>query len=261
VFGLEDNFNNIDELNYSVHVDPDGRFIYFNNPKCACSTVKASINISYAKWKEKAFRYASIAEIHDRRLNFLLSPREVGAARFRSMLDDSGTLKFCFMRDPIERLASAYESKLLWPSPSLRNLAKAVGKPDGWRPSFAEFVSEIGKSVAVRDCDEHWRLQARQLCFGLVDYRFIGDFIGIERSLGALLTNFFGNAATVFDVRKHFSGNNTHSARQIANALPETLHTASESYAADRDKYDLVRQHRFMMGFSGGDNADGTDPA
>jgi len=63
------NFNNETEFNYSIHLSEEFRFIYFNNPKCACTTVKATLNQSCAKALGKSLHYDGMQDIHDRQKN------------------------------------------------------------------------------------------------------------------------------------------------------------------------------------------------
>jgi hypothetical protein len=234
---LRRNFNGIGELDYSIHIDPDLRFIYFNNPKCACTTIKASLNMSYAASIGKKLSYGSIGEIHDRAKNFMRTPREVGIETFERMLADERVVKFCFVREPLARLCSAYENKVRWPSPPLHSLANATGHDKEWRPTFDEFVAQVAGSPAARDCDEHWRLQTRQVCSDFVRYSFIGTFDWIERDLTRVLTGLFGGAASVFDVRRYFHGNASGGGQRLSDVSAEMVRAIATAYAQDVQLY------------------------
>lgn len=237
---LAENFNNYGDFDYSLHIDPDLRFIYFNNPKCACTTLKSSLNLSYANHVGRPLSWADSNAIHVRSNNLLLSPSQVGIKKFLALVEDPDVFKFCFLRDPVSRLASAFASKIGWASYQYRVLAEAAGRPAGWKPTFAEFVMEMKRIPSLRDCDEHWRLQARQLCLGTVKYDFIGDFADIGDSLPKLLTKLFGSSAAVFDARSHFKDVTSQSAKHVGAAGPETLAAIAELYAADFVWYDTA---------------------
>ncbi len=230
---LQQYFNSFSELNYSIHIDPDLRFIYFNNPKAACTTIKASLNLSYAHYSGQHLSYDSIGDIHNRSKNLLLTPDEVGTNTLLQLLADDRVFKFCFVREPLARLCSAYESKVRWASPPLQNLAQVTGHDTDWRPTFEEFAAELAGSATARDCDEHWRLQARQICLDHVRYNFIGDFDRVEEDLTQVLTKLFGNSARLYDVRQYFEGNTSGSAPRLAAVQPAVRDAVLAAYAAD----------------------------
>jgi hypothetical protein len=237
---LVGNFNHRGDFEYSVHIAPDLHFIYFNNPKCACTTLKSSLNLSYANFIGQTLSWPDSNAIHVRSNNLLLSPGQVGIKKFLALLDDPGVFKFCFLRDPVSRLASAFASKIGWASYQYRVFAEAAGRPADWRPTFDEFVMEMKNRPSLRDCDEHWRLQARQLCRGMVDYDFVGDFENIGDTLPKLLARLFGSSGEVFDARSHFRDVTSQSAKFVANASADTLDAIGELYAADFDWYKTV---------------------
>ena len=237
---LAQNFNSAAEFNYSVHIDPELRFVYFNNPKSACTTIKASLNSSYARRNNKELVYTSIGDIHNRNKNFLLMPGQVGIPKFLALLQDDSVFKFCFVRDPLHRLASAYQSKITWKSGSLDNLALLAHRGESWRPSFEEFVALIASNVTLRDCDEHWRLQTKQLCTNIVNYSVIGTFETLDPCLNAILLKLFGTDGAIYDVREHFQGNASHSVKLLKDVAAETERLVHEAYAEDEKLYQHV---------------------
>ena len=240
VESLIKNFNNPNDFNYSIHIDPEFRFIYFNNPKVACSTTKASLNLSYAKSVGKTIEWPTSADIHRRPKNLLLLYSQIGRQKFEEILNSPDVFKFCFLREPLSRLASAYANKVTWVSDNFKALAKRAGKADDWRPSFDEFALTVCGDSELRDCDEHWRLQARQVCLDEVEYHFVGDFGHFGESLAAILGHFFGNSATLFDVRQHFRGNTTDSAALVRRVGPEIRAIVEGAYQRDVDAYEAV---------------------
>lgn len=184
------NFNNVGEFNYSIHISPEFRFIYFNNPKCACTTVKASLNLACATALGRHLEYKNIGDIHNRNQNILLTPAQVGYATFREILEDPSYFKFCFIREPIQRIASAFASKLTWGSKSLSTLNRSLHRSDCALVTFDEFISLLLSDARIRDVDEHWRLQRKQVCFDLVRFDKIGLFENIEIDLKMILREF-----------------------------------------------------------------------
>jgi hypothetical protein len=105
--------------------------------------------------------------------------------------------RFAFVRNPYDRLASAYRDKiadLTSPYVGVRAsiLALAGRRPDPSRaPSFAEFAAYVEAQPDLQR-DNHWRSQTASLCLGDIAYDFIGrmerfgtDFAHVLRQVGA----------------------------------------------------------------------------
>jgi hypothetical protein len=216
--GFAENFNSADEFNYSVHISEEFRFVYFNNPKCACTTIKASLNLACAGALDRQLEYKDIGDIHNRDGNILVTPAKIGYQRFAKILTDTSYFKFCFIREPVHRVVSAYASKLSWKSESLVGLNRHLGRPDGCPMDFQEFIEILSSDYNIRDTDEHWRLQRKQVCFDLVCFDKVGLFENLDSELTELLGRLFGNGQEIFDVRRNFLGNVSNS-----NTLMQTL--------------------------------------
>jgi hypothetical protein len=233
------NFNNVQEFNYSVHISNEFRFIYFNNPKCACTTIKASLNLACAAALGQKLEYTSIADIHDRRRNLLLTPADIGYQRFLEMLADQSFFKFCFIREPVARMVSAFASKLSWESELLIALNRRLGRADRSPLALPEFVEALSTQDDLRDMDEHWRLQRKQVCFDLVWFDKIGLFEDLEADLRAVLGRLFGTqtGVSIFDVRRSFLGNTSNAGKLVQNLTKETIRKICEIYREDVDLY------------------------
>jgi Sulfotransferase family len=207
------NFNNVQEFNYSVHVSNEFHFVYFNNPKCACTTIKASLNLACAAALGRKLEYGSIADIHNRNHNLLLRPDQIGYTKFKDIIDDSSYFKFCFLREPVQRIASAFASKLTWQSESLARLNRSLRRSDDATLTFPEFIELLLSHKDVRDMDEHWRLQRKQICYDCVPFDRVGLFENLDADLAAVLGQIFDGdeERPIFDVRHHFPGNTSHS--------------------------------------------------
>ena len=235
------NFNGERQFNYSIHVSDDFGFIYFNNPKCGCSTTKATLNLACAAVAGRELVYTSKADIHQRSKNILRRPADVGYDRFVEMLDDKAILKFAFMRDPVDRLASAFENKLTWNSVHKRALNLALGRPAEQPVAFADFVSMIADNHTLRDIDEHWRLQKKQICYDLVPGQKLFTFENLEVELENLLHQLFKrDDLPVFDIRKHFVGNVSASRRRLAEIKPSESQMILSTYAQDVHLYNQI---------------------
>jgi hypothetical protein len=106
--------------------------------------------------------------------------------------------RFAFVRNPYDRLLSAYRSKiadLTSPYVGVRAsiLALAGRRPDSRSvPTFAEFANYVEAQPDLQR-DGHWRSQTGTLCLNDIPYDFIGrqecfeaDFARVLRQLSAL---------------------------------------------------------------------------
>ena len=98
-------------------------------------------------------------------------------------------LKFVFVREPFERLLSAYVDKfynndpafyLVW-GPSIVSRYKKGMKPEEMNITFGEFVNFV---VRVKDngmfCNEHWETYDKLCHPSAIHYDFIGRFENLE---------------------------------------------------------------------------------
>jgi hypothetical protein len=247
------NFNSIQEFNYSVHISPEFRFVYFNNPKCACTTIKASLNSACAAALGRKLEYRSIGDIHDRRRNLLLSPDVIGYQNFLELLDDKSFFKFCFIREPVARIVSAFASKLSWESDLRAALNRRLGHAERSPLTLPEFVEALSSDKHLRDMDEHWRLQRKQVCFDFVEFDQIGLFENLTTDLESILARLFGRGAgqRIFDVRDKFLGNISNSRTLMSTLTPATKSTIAEVYQDDVSLYlglcDSVHRRRLNV--------------
>lgn len=232
------NFNSEEDFNYSVHISEVFDLIYFSNPKTACTLAKASINVSYAKSLGLTHEFRAIGDIHDREYNLLKTPQQVGYQKFLDMLIDNTVMKVCFARDPFSRLASAYASKIDNSDSIAENLRSRFKVPAPTQLShavtFERFVHLIAEDTSFRDCDEHWRLQKKQVCADLVPQMVIGRQETANTDLMAVLTKVFGSGcATLIDVRHKFPDNQSNSKEVERTSNELTRQLVREAYAED----------------------------
>jgi hypothetical protein len=186
--------------------------------------------------------YSSIAEIHSRQKNLLQTPAQIGYNKFSELLSSPEIFKFCFVREPLHRVASAYESKMTWQSDVYTKLVKAGIIPAGTRLTFVQFLELLQSSTSIRDRDEHWRLQGKQICYDTVNFDRIALFEELETGLAAILRAIFHcDNYQVFDARAHnFAGYVTGSAKRVAQLSEVERELALEIYRKDFEMYDQI---------------------
>jgi hypothetical protein len=221
-------------INYNIHVSQAPRFIFVSSPKCGCTTTKASLNIWHAAWHGQQHGYSSLGEIHDRAYNPLLCPSQVDQALDALLLHDTSYFRFTIFRDPISRIASAYESKLSWDSAERQHLNQALGRAVRSELPFRLFLERIAADETLRDMNEHWRLQTKQIAARLIKYNQFCRLETLEQDLLRVRDQLFpGLALGVFATRAIFPDNCSASARRLDALTQAELDLITHAYAED----------------------------
>jgi hypothetical protein len=152
--------------------------------------------------------------------------------------------RFAFVRNPYERLYSAYKSKISDLASPYVGVRAAIWRAAGTRrpgkeaPPFEAFVRYVaGLPDAGRD--GHWRSQTGSLCLDLIDYGFLGRFENFERDFASVLrglgapAEFYEGLNVVVGASEALPGATAYDA-----ALAEI---AYETYAADFETFGYVR--------------------
>tara|TARA_Y100000034_G_scaffold11720_1_gene12271 strand:- start:356 stop:1093 length:738 start_codon:yes stop_codon:yes gene_type:complete len=183
---VPEGFNSIEEFYYSLHISEDNQYILLNNPKCGCSTTKATLNTWEAESRGLELKYKSLSQVHDRTYNFLKSPNQIELSVEQLLSKNSCYKKIAIVRKPESRLLSAYSSKLTWNSDELKKyLALCQSKGMQFHscfPTFTEFVESL-EDTEILYSNEHWRPQYLQICYEVLNFDFIGKFEDLENSL------------------------------------------------------------------------------
>lgn len=241
VQALVDDHGSRPVLNRHVHVSPEHGFIYFSNPKVACSSTKASLNLAVAERAGQDLVLSSMEDIHSRTHNPLLTPRDVGWKRFGTMMGDPDVFRFSFVRDPLKRFVSAYLSKLdenKRGSGQTRRLFEHMGWEKDHPLTLQTFAAMVREDEDVRELDPHWRLQRRQICFDVVDYGFIGDHNHFARDFDLIARRIFGAPIEVFDTRTAFNRFTRPSDVEVTEQVRRDVEVA---YAEDYAMLDEIR--------------------
>lgn len=230
-----------------IHVWQNPALVYFNNPKVACSSIKATLNRAIAARAGQVLDFADMADIHRRAGNPMLSPRQAGFEALAGMLWPGGAARgaqvFTFVRDPVARFCSAYLSKLSpqkRASPQARRLWAALDLRPDQDLSLADFADLVARDPQVRAFDPHWRSQRSQIAYDAVPWRAIGWHADFARDFAAITAQLFGSALPVFDTRSAFD-RVTASRQAAADLAPAIKARIEQAYAADIDMIADVR--------------------
>ncbi len=227
------------QMNHHIHVSAAHRFIYFSNPKVACSSTKATLNLAVAaRAGQKDFAIRSMEEVHARAHNLLDKPGTVTRPVFNKMMRDPKVFRFSFTREPVGRFCSAYLSKLdvgKRASGMARRLWAHLGWPADYPLTLEEFGELCAADPAIRDFDPHWKLQRTQIAYDHVDYGFLGEHHRFAEDFAKISARIFdGDVVPVFDTRTEFQRVTT--AKKVAQTVSDSLRRNIEAaYAADFD--------------------------
>lgn len=112
------------------------------------------------------------------------------------MLSSPDWFRFCFVRNPYDRLFSAYKSKIMWRhaediyQAAQQEVREAYDYPthDGERVgtvAFRDFVKYV--TSGARRGDGHWCVQSGRLMTEMISYDFIGRFETFAADLARVL--------------------------------------------------------------------------
>ena len=142
-----------------------------------------------------------------KRQAFSMKKLQISAQRWDEIMRDPGFVKAVFLRDPAERILSAFMDKFVCGNPTTwgpcassssaaRSAQALVARKTRYTKafldvtrrtgnlSFSDFVSLQNLSSTV---DLHWRLQTNVCGFGHIPYNFVGDFGRVQEHARALL--------------------------------------------------------------------------
>lgn len=229
------------EFNYTVHIAEEPKFIFFSNPICACSTLKATLNLSVARaMGETDFCIESADLIHKRAANILRTPYQLGYRRFEAMLDDPDVPLFAFVRSPESRLLSAWRKKLSRETAFTRKVRAYLGvSPEVPLTNFLTldaFAAGVAADSNLRDLDEHWRLQRKQIFFDELPRLKVGLVENFAADSARILDSIFGTAGYSLCDAVKLNHNNASSNRKLESNLSDVAraHVAS-AYSADAE--------------------------
>jgi Sulfotransferase family len=160
------------------------RFVYFEIPKAACTSVKLFLRNRYGGAETRlrtggALQTRRDMFIHVRSNVALPSLMDLDDATQREVLEAPDFLRFAIVRNPYRRLISAWGNKIRLCEPRYRHVYVAITGHDPepaakTKISFAQFLAHIEEANDFVGCDRHWRLQTEMLFPAAIDFTHIG---------------------------------------------------------------------------------------
>ena len=203
-------------------------FVYLNNPKVACSSIKTALWATIRNVAPETITCEHRIEGSP----FTDDPTRLGWA--------GAAFVFTLVRNPYARVLSAYLDKVVNRAANGENLqwmpfAQRHGLAEDATISFDQFV-ELLVSDMPEQCDSHWCPQWFQLLDGEVEPNFTGQIERMDRDLPAILSRVFPGR-TVASLRRRVHG--TDAAERLAGFYADTgtLARVQGYYARDFATY------------------------
>jgi len=235
-------------FNRTIHVWPNPGFIYLSNPICACSTLKMSLNLSVAKYSDRPdFTIATAEDIHRRNANLLKTPRQMNHGVFQKMLDNPDVPIFTLVRDPVARFVSAWSKKLTYDNAFTAKVRAHLGVADDVPLadflSLNQFAALVAEDSALRDLDEHWRLQRKQIFFDQITRTDFGRVESFAVDAPRLFGRIFGEGNFVLrDATALNPSNASGRKREAVDVLSQTARAqVIEAYKLDTEMLDEIK--------------------
>lgn len=188
-------------LNYASFVSLPTSMVYMETPKAACTSFKhliAALNgVDIAKLEGSVMAAKSAAQaIHDRSLIDVPSLLQIPDNQRAHVLSAESYLRFCIVRNPYTRLASAWTDRLLCHSlsplaPILRHIEFPEYVPE-WqylRCKFSEFVDHLYRREFPLMTNHHWQLQHDLLLPDLLNYNLVVRLEELPRHLPRIIAH------------------------------------------------------------------------
>lgn len=177
-----------EHLAQNLRFRADGSYVYVNNAKAACSTVK------WLLWKH-AYEKGEIQEepvgsrVHLRDLS-IWGPMD------QTVLETA--FIFSFVRNPFARVLSSYLDKVVLRSDGTSRppgvaLRKKFGLSPGTELSFRDFLRLIVRSHPAED-DVHWRPQFDNIFFNNVRLDYIGKVENFDQDISTIFSRLFSES-------------------------------------------------------------------
>ncbi|MEO0915055.1 MAG: sulfotransferase family 2 domain-containing protein, partial [Pseudomonadota bacterium] len=233
---LLQHFGGEEAFNWPIHIWQHPSFIYVSTPKNACSTTKASLNMRVARDVDPGFRIDEMKGVHKRDKMLLRTPNEVGDEEMDRLLTSPDVVRFCFVRDPLQRLISAYHSKLSYKhkrqSPHRQALFAHLGLSLEENLEIEDVAEIFAEDAAARYLDEHWRPQNEVIAYGIMPFSAIGRFEIWSEDFAEITTQIFGAPVPPVDTRRFNRDVTPHTFKE-SQATPRLLKAVKKAYAAD----------------------------
>jgi len=179
-----------DCLAYSTFVDVSRRYMFFEVPKAACTTMKSLL---HGLAGGPPFTYY-LGEVQTRREMFIHCRRNVPVPPLTELNDETQEMvltspeffRFAIVRNPYTRMISAWRSKVVLCEPGFEYVYEAIrgGLPASTNEliTFAEFLDYVERSDP-ETYNPHWMLQTDHMFLDAIDFSYVGKMEKLAEAL------------------------------------------------------------------------------
>lgn len=186
-------------LEHDSYVLADAAIVYMATPKVACTSFKHlvaalhGVDVSTISHSLTGAKTSELA-IHDRAVIKQPSLLEISEYDRIQILGSADAVRFCIVRDPFRRLASAWLDCILCHSlspiaPILRHIEFPDYAPDWCYLSerFGEFVGCIYDRECPHFSNHHWQTQCDLLLLDLINYNLVARLETLSDGVAVLM--------------------------------------------------------------------------
>jgi hypothetical protein len=179
---------------YGSRVSPRWGYVNVTPGKCGCSTTKYALH--ELEGRPPVEGWWTVHDDDDE-----MSMSRFGSGTVAAMLNDAAVLKWCVVRNPYDRMFSAWKSKILRRvDTQYRGFRDRIRDHFGYPPgddesargtvAFGDFVRFVAAHPDDPEVarDGHWEPQTSVLWWDLVDYDVVCRFENFTADLTAVLT-------------------------------------------------------------------------
>ena len=205
------------------------RYAFHAISKVASSTIK---HLCYKKELEDS--HYPMPSVHIRNTSPLLSPYQLSDEDLSRVLEGNEFFRFTFVRNPYSRLLSCYLDRIMGGvSRPYRQLVTAMGRKNGYQPSFEEFIVAIC-SQSVYQQNNHWRVQYYDAMKNSIDYHTIGKQEYFNRDFSKIYYRIFYEKLEDESLEVNASPSKTDANSKLLNYwTPELASMVQEKYSED----------------------------
>jgi len=231
-----------------IYVDDTYKFMYGMIPKVACTNFKRVMLILSGKMNTTDPMKISPAQAHSQQCGAYLKTLDMYTEEeIKHRLDTY--FKFMFVRNPFERILSAYRNKFTvsynkyFPKRYGRDIIKKYRKKptvkavnDGIDVTFDEFIKYLLDPETERPLNAHWR-QYYKLCHPcIMRYDAIGEYDTLDADMDYVLQKIGVSNIIKFPVANRIKGRPRTTdilQKSYANISTEDIHKLWELYSVD----------------------------
>lgn len=178
--------SNPDRWNYATWIDVHNNYLYIETPKVCCTTIKQILQ------KNSSFKLPK----NEQAIHYRNPPHEYidSVKNYVDYIDkmiENGLFVFAFVRNPFDRLVSAYIDKIVRSQGKFwSNYRSAIVKLNKLESAseinFEHFVNYVDETPNNKR-DIHWRSQFSLLAPDIINYSFIGKFEDFDKDMSQVL--------------------------------------------------------------------------